>query len=185
MSVTVHYNAQSLDTDSGARAVYRKLVKAAVEVCPQDDSAHFIRSAVRQCREESVARAVYKINNQRLAAVYAANAKKRMIAIGDQRPALRLNGANDCGRSRFPRSFDQSMAMDLDPAPAANGEPPTAVSAPVVGIDGIYRDVIGILVGNVSELACRIDDDTQWKGARADGRGHRQRTARWALWSSC
>lgn len=75
MSVTVHYNAQSLDTDSGARSVYRKLVKAAVEVCPQDDSAHFISSAVRQCREESVARAVYKIHNERLAAVYAANAK--------------------------------------------------------------------------------------------------------------
>jgi len=75
MSVSVHFNAQSLDTDSGARSVYRQLVKAAVEVCPQDVSPKLISAAVRQCREESVARAVYKIHNEKLAAVYAANAK--------------------------------------------------------------------------------------------------------------
>jgi UrcA family protein len=75
MSIKVHYNAQSLDTDSGAKSLYRQLVKAAVEVCPQDASPHLISSAVRQCREESVARAVNKIHNEKLAAVYAANAK--------------------------------------------------------------------------------------------------------------
>ncbi len=75
MSVTVHFSAQSLDTDSGARSVYHQLVRAAAEVCPQDSSSLLISAAVRQCREESVARAVYKIHNERLAAVYAANTK--------------------------------------------------------------------------------------------------------------
>jgi UrcA family protein len=73
-SITVHYSPQSLDTDSGAQALYRRIVKAAVIVCPQDDP-HWISSAVRRCREQSVARAVFKINNPRLVAVHATSAK--------------------------------------------------------------------------------------------------------------
>jgi UrcA family protein len=75
-SITVHYNPQSLDTESGARVLYSRLVKAAVEVCPQGPaSTRWISKAVRECREQSVARAVFQVNNPRLAAVYATSSK--------------------------------------------------------------------------------------------------------------
>ncbi len=74
--ITVRYNPQSLDTESGARALYSRLVKAAVEVCPQGaDSPHWISKQVRECREQAVARAVFQVNNPRLAAVYAISSK--------------------------------------------------------------------------------------------------------------
>jgi len=75
-AVTVRYSRQSLGTDSGARELYSRLVKAAAEVCPQgSDSPRWISDAVRECREQSVARAVLRVNNPRLAAVYASSAK--------------------------------------------------------------------------------------------------------------
>ncbi len=74
-SVAIHYARQSLDTDSGARMLYRRIVYAAAEVCPQPGSRPFISGAVQRCREESVARAVMKINHPRLAAVYAASTR--------------------------------------------------------------------------------------------------------------
>jgi UrcA family protein len=73
---TVHYNPQSLDTESGARAFYSRLVKAAAEVCPQDsESPHWITAQVRECRAQALARAVFQVNNPRLAAVYAASSR--------------------------------------------------------------------------------------------------------------
>lgn len=76
LSVTVRFNPQNLDSDSGARALYRRLVNAAVEVCPASSiSPHWITDAVRQCREQSIARAVHKINSPKLVAVYAADSK--------------------------------------------------------------------------------------------------------------
>jgi len=76
LRVIVRYNPQSLDTEGGARALYSRLVQAAVEVCPQgSDSPHWITRQVRECREQSIARAVFQVNNPRLAAVYAASSK--------------------------------------------------------------------------------------------------------------
>ena len=76
-SVTLHYRLDTLDTDSGARVLYRRIVNAAAEVCPQySSSPHFVSEAVRQCREQSIARAVFKINSPKLVAVYATNSKK-------------------------------------------------------------------------------------------------------------
>jgi UrcA family protein len=75
-SIAVRYNPQSLDTESGARELYGRLVQAAAEVCPQgSDSPRWISDAVRECRAQSVSRAVLKVNNARLAAVYATSAK--------------------------------------------------------------------------------------------------------------
>jgi UrcA family protein len=75
-TITVRYNPASLETDHGAQALYRRLVKAAIEVCSQGaGNPRFISDAVRHCREQSIARAVFQINNPRLAAVYATNAK--------------------------------------------------------------------------------------------------------------
>ncbi len=75
LSVAIHYDPQSLDTDSGARMLYRRIVNAAAEVCPQFSNPRWISDAVRRCREEAVAHAVMKINNPRLAAIYAASSR--------------------------------------------------------------------------------------------------------------
>jgi UrcA family protein len=76
LSITVKYDPQALSTQDGARALYRKLVRAAADVCPAgSDSPHLLSAAVRECREHSVARAVFKINNPSLVAVYNSSAK--------------------------------------------------------------------------------------------------------------
>jgi UrcA family protein len=74
--LTVRYSPQSLGTDDGARALYRRLVTAAEAVCPASTSDRpFVSRAVQHCRDEAVARAVDSINNPRLAAVHATSAK--------------------------------------------------------------------------------------------------------------
>jgi UrcA family protein len=75
-AVTVHFKPDSLSTDSGARAIYWRLVNAAEKVCPDDAvGTRFVSNSVRQCREQAVARAVRQINNSRLAAVHANRTK--------------------------------------------------------------------------------------------------------------
>jgi UrcA family protein len=72
----VYYNPQSLETDRGAQAVYHKIVHAAEEVCPMDDSSpHLMTGAVRTCREQAIARAVHDIHSPKVAALYVANTK--------------------------------------------------------------------------------------------------------------
>ena len=75
-SITVRYNAQSLDTESGARELYHRLIQAAAEVCPQgSESPRWVSERVRECRAQAVARAVFQVNNPRLASVYATSSK--------------------------------------------------------------------------------------------------------------
>ena len=56
-SITVRYNPQSLDTESGAERFISRLVKAAVEVCPQSPNStlgsamQFAIAASRRSRE--------------------------------------------------------------------------------------------------------------------------------------
>lgn len=69
-SLVVHYSQDALATDSGARALYHRIARAAEQVCPAADSP-LIPAAVRECRAHAIAGAVDKIHNQRLAAVYA------------------------------------------------------------------------------------------------------------------
>ena len=74
--LAVRFPAASLGTDSGAKTVYRRLVRAAEEVCPMSSSASlFVSPAVQSCRNQAVARAVHQINSPRLAALYAASSK--------------------------------------------------------------------------------------------------------------
>lgn len=76
-TVTVRYNPENLATDSGARALYRRLVMAAEAVCPATpESRPFLNEAVRHCRDAALARAVHQINSPRLAAVYETSAKR-------------------------------------------------------------------------------------------------------------
>ncbi len=75
-SVAVRYQPQSLDTEHGAQALYRRIVNAAAIVCPQYAvNPHWLAKPVQECREQAVARAVLKINSPKLVAVYAANTK--------------------------------------------------------------------------------------------------------------
>jgi UrcA family protein len=70
-SIVVKYNPDNLLTDGGARVVYKKIVTAAVQVCPTRVDSFMPSEAVRQCRAQAIARAVLKINNPKLAAIHA------------------------------------------------------------------------------------------------------------------
>jgi UrcA family protein len=74
--LTVRYNADMLQTDSGARALYHRLARAAEQVCPNTSYSLLINQVVLKCRQEAIAGAVDKIHNQRLAAVHAAASSK-------------------------------------------------------------------------------------------------------------
>jgi UrcA family protein len=76
LSTTVQYNPDNLATDRGAQHLYQQIVKAAAVVCPQDAShPHWVSALVQECRQQAVARAVMKINNPKLVAVYSTSSK--------------------------------------------------------------------------------------------------------------
>ena len=68
----VRYSNDSLATDSGARALYRQLERAAEQVCPIASNTRLANESVQKCRQEALTAAVNKIHNQRLAALHAA-----------------------------------------------------------------------------------------------------------------
>jgi UrcA family protein len=75
-SVVVKYAAQDLSTPSGVSEVYRRIVRAAHQVCPDLSVQDLSRQRmVVECRNQAVARAVQQINNPQLAALYAAHSK--------------------------------------------------------------------------------------------------------------
>ena len=75
-SIVVKYSEQSLATDEGAYALYRRITSAAEKVCPDVWDKNLSRRALaEQCREEAVARAIRQIDNSRLAALHAAHSK--------------------------------------------------------------------------------------------------------------
>jgi UrcA family protein len=74
-SVVVQYRPAALVTDSGTRALYRRLVTAAKEACPTGASSPFVNQAIQDCRDQAVARAVRQIGSPGLAALHAGNTK--------------------------------------------------------------------------------------------------------------
>ena len=75
--VTVQFRTQSLETDEGTRALYRRLVNAAEAVCPATSADHpFLTDAVRHCREQALARAVHSIDSPRLAALHGSGTRR-------------------------------------------------------------------------------------------------------------
>jgi UrcA family protein len=75
-AVTVKYDQAALSTDRGARQLYARLQRAASAVCVSNvSSGEFVSAAVLECRNQALARAVMKINNPRLVAVYQSSAK--------------------------------------------------------------------------------------------------------------
>jgi UrcA family protein len=72
----VHFNADALTTDSGTRALYRQLERAAERVCPVASNTRLVNERVLKCRQEALTAAVNKIHNQRLAELHAAASSK-------------------------------------------------------------------------------------------------------------
>jgi UrcA family protein len=73
-TLALQYDARTLGTEGGAKVLYHRIVKAAAVVCPQDEESHFVSSAVRECRAQSIRRAVLQINSPQLVALYTTNA---------------------------------------------------------------------------------------------------------------
>lgn len=68
--VVLQYDRASLDSNQGVQALYRRIVLAAEEVCPQVVSLDFLSPGVRACRAQAIAQAVRAIGSPRLAALY-------------------------------------------------------------------------------------------------------------------
>lgn len=75
-SLVIHYSPETLATDGGVQALYRKLVNASEKVCPQMQSVLWVTEDVRACRRQAIARAVAQINNPHLAALYATSSQR-------------------------------------------------------------------------------------------------------------
>lgn len=80
-AVSLNYALTDLATEQGTRALYRRIARAADEVCPPyiEGSLAFSRerALVRSCRQQAIDRAIQQIGNRRLAAV-----RKRMAPVG-------------------------------------------------------------------------------------------------------
>jgi len=76
-SVVVKYDARNLVEPNGIEALYRRLVRATNQVCPQRfDRDLRLAAQAQRCRAESLARAIQAVNNPRLAALYAEATKR-------------------------------------------------------------------------------------------------------------
>jgi UrcA family protein len=75
-SMVVQYSSDALATDSGTRALYRRLAQAAEQVCPNPSGSRLVSRAVMECRQEALSAAVSKIPSQRLATLHASRMTK-------------------------------------------------------------------------------------------------------------
>jgi UrcA family protein len=74
--IVVKFDAASLSDDRGTRTLYHRIVKAAEQVCPIVNERDLHRAEMaRECRRQSIARAVHQINSPRLAEVHANHPK--------------------------------------------------------------------------------------------------------------
>jgi UrcA family protein len=75
-AVVVKYDARSLTTEPGIRALYRRLESAARQVCPAAANQDLDRStAAKACSEAALDRAIRQINHPRLVELQVARTK--------------------------------------------------------------------------------------------------------------
>jgi UrcA family protein len=76
-SVTVKYDASKANTESGALELYGRLLYAARQVCPTDES-QVLELVVKahQCQKEAVAHAVSQVHNRRLVEIATAHSNR-------------------------------------------------------------------------------------------------------------
>jgi UrcA family protein len=68
----VYFTAHDLATERGTRALYRRIVSAAQEVCPGYDSLYpDMVNKSKKCQRVAISRAIGQIGSTRLAAVNA------------------------------------------------------------------------------------------------------------------
>jgi UrcA family protein len=78
LETNVYFTAQQLSTEQGTRAVYRRIVSAAQEVCPGYDSMYpDVVNKSKECQRAAIARAIGMIGSARLAAVDAQAVARR------------------------------------------------------------------------------------------------------------
>jgi UrcA family protein len=74
--VVLEYSAQSLETDEGVHALYRRITLAAKQVCPEPSIRNLgLLAKTEQCRNHAIAGAIQQIDNSRLAALHAVRFK--------------------------------------------------------------------------------------------------------------
>jgi UrcA family protein len=75
--IVLHYTAQTLATDNGVQQLYRQIVHASKQVCP-DQGIHDLaaHASALQCQKLAVARAIHQIDSSELAALYATTSKR-------------------------------------------------------------------------------------------------------------
>jgi UrcA family protein len=70
--MNVYFNAHDLSSEQGTRALYRRIVDAAEEVCPGYDSLYpDVVNRSKECQRAAIARAIGQIGSARLAGVDA------------------------------------------------------------------------------------------------------------------
>jgi UrcA family protein len=75
-TVVVKYSKESLATDEGVNALYRRITNAARQVCPVEPTRDLkLQSQIDHCRNQAIARAIRQIDNSRLAALHSARSK--------------------------------------------------------------------------------------------------------------
>jgi UrcA family protein len=76
-SVVVRYGDLNLSTEAGNLALYRRIVAAARQVCPDSGPRDLQASAIsRACRDAAIARAVTAVPSSRLAEIHALHNKR-------------------------------------------------------------------------------------------------------------
>lgn len=76
--MNVYYTAHDLATEQGTRALYRRIVNAAAEVCPGADSLFPDAAAKsKECQRAAIAQAIGQVGSARLAAIDARAAAAR------------------------------------------------------------------------------------------------------------
>ena len=77
ISVHVRYDDLNLATDAGTKALYRRIVNAAHQVCPFSDSRELDqRVASERCQSLAVEKAVSDVHSTQLAAIHAARVSR-------------------------------------------------------------------------------------------------------------
>jgi UrcA family protein len=75
-SVLIHYTTASLATDRGVHDLYRRIEMAAEKVCQHEPAnSQLPTQALIKCWHDTIAVAIARINNRRLATLFAANSK--------------------------------------------------------------------------------------------------------------
>jgi UrcA family protein len=76
--MNVYFSGQDLSSEQGTRALYRRIVSAAQEVCPGYDSMYpDVVNKSKECQRAAIARAIGQIGSARLAAVDAQTVARR------------------------------------------------------------------------------------------------------------